>query len=70
MGKMSKKLVAFFFSHKKFLKIFPKPIPWGHPLTFPLSYNHAISNGSREDETTRNNIHFTHVSTNLARKIT
>ena len=30
-----KKLITFFFSYKKFLKIFSKPMPLVHPLTFP-----------------------------------
>ena len=35
--KLSKKSVDFFFSHKKFLKIFPKLMSLGHPSTFPIN---------------------------------
>ena len=28
----------FFFPHKKFMKIVTKPVPSGHPLTFPFVY--------------------------------
>ena len=35
--KLSKKSIIFFFSHKKFLKLFSKPMPLGHQLIFPLN---------------------------------
>ena len=32
------KMLVFFFPHKKFMKIVTKPVPSGHPLTFPFVY--------------------------------
>ena len=45
--KMLKKLVTFFFSYKKFLKIFPKPIPLRHWLTFPKNKTCIILEGRK-----------------------
>ena len=49
-------LFAFFYCHKIFLKIFPKPILFlGYPLTFPFISIHTANEREREREKTKNN---------------
>ena len=41
--KSYQKKIAFFFFHKKFLKIFPKSMLLGHLLTFPFIIYYSFS---------------------------
>ena len=45
--KIVKKISYLFFSYKKFLKIFPKPIPLRHWLTFPKNKTCIILEGRK-----------------------